>query len=364
MTAESVRTARQTSTRPAAESKLGQATLPAVYGFFLLSLMTERGHDEADILANTSLTRALLQDQNQRISGYQYAALLANALRVSGDPGIAYELGLRSQLTKHGFVGFGLMSCATLRDAMELSQRFLSARVPLFASRIRIEDEQVVVDLRETVPLGPLHAFTFDIVLVELCCLFSRLISGDKPPAAWRSEIWVPYPEPAHYARYRDRLPRFRFNQDSTQIRFPVSLLDATIATANPVTAQMAIAQCEQELASLGQSSGGIREQVSRLLLLHDGHYPDLARVAAQLLLSQRTLKRRLQEQGLSFQQLLDEVREQDSRRLLANPRLSIEQVALATGYADPANFTRAFRKWTGLSPRAFRQQQAESGPN
>lgn len=364
MTAEETRTTRRTTTRPPADGKLGQSVLPAVYGFFLLSLMAERGHDESDMLANTGLTRAQLEDQNQRISGFQYAALLANALRVSGDPGIAYELGLRSQLTKHGFVGFGLMSCATLRDAMELSQRFLSARVPLFASRIRIEGDQVVVELRETVPLGPLYAFTFDIVLVELCCLFSRLISGDKSPSTWRSEIWVPYAEPDHYARYRDRLPRFRFDQAGTQIRFPVSLLDQPIATANPITAQMAIAQCEQELASLGQAEGGIREQVSRQLLLHDGHYPDLARVAVQLLLSERTLKRRLQEQGLSFQQLLDEVREQDSRRLLANPRLSIEQVAVAVGYTDPANFTRAFRKWTGLSPRVFRQQQSPSGLN
>lgn len=340
------------------------AMLPAAYGYFLLSLLSERGHADGDLLAGTGLTRAQLRDQNQRINGLQYATLLANALRVSGDPGIAYELGLRSQLTKHGFVGFGLMSCATLREALALSQRFLQARVPLFTSRIHVEGDQVITDIRETVPLGPLYAFTFDIVLVELCCLFSRLISGDKPPASWRSEIWVPYAEPAHHARYRDRLPRFRFEQESTQIRFPASLLDTPIATANPVTAQMAIAQCEQELASLGRQQAGIGEQVSRQLLLRDGRYPDLAGVAGQLLMSERTLKRRLQEQGLSFQLLLDRAREQDSRRLLANPRLSIEQVALATGYADPANFTRAFRKWTGLSPRAYRQQQAGAGPN
>ncbi len=364
MTAEGPLDKPSASARQTGSDHLSGAQLPAAYGYFLLSLLAEDGHDDADILAGTSLTRSQLQDQSQRISGFQYAALLANALRITGDPGIAYELGLRSQLTKHGFVGFGLMSCATLRDALALSQRYLEARVPLFTSRIRVEADQVVVELRETVPLGMLYACIFDMVLVELCCLFSRLISGDKPPATWRSEIWVPYPEPAHYARYRDRLPRFRFEQECTQIRFPVSLLDTTIATANPVTAQMAIAQCEQELASLGQSEAGIREQVSRLLLLRDGHYPDLASVASQLLLSERTLKRRLQEQSLSFQQLLDQAREQDSRRLLANPRLSIEQIALATGYADPANFTRAFRKWTGLSPRAFRQKLASTGPN
>lgn len=342
-----------------------QQTLPASYGYFLLSLLVEHGHDEQDVLAGTGLVRQQLQDQNQRITGQHYALLLANALRISADPGICYELGLRSQLTKHGFVGFGLMSCATLRDAIELSQRYLQARVPLFSSRFSEEGGQIVVNLRETVPLGPLHEFTFNIVLVELCCLFSRLISGQAEPGSWRSEIWVPFPEPPYYAAWRERLPRFRFNAGATQIRFPASLLDQPIATANPMAAQMAIAECERELASLSVGGGSLAEQVNRVLVCSEGRYPDLATVAGKLCLSERTLKRHLQALGFSFQQLLDGARREDSLRLLANPQLSIEQVALAVGYNDPANFTRAFRKWTGISPREHRQQQlAVAGPN
>lgn len=331
-------------------------TLPATYGLFLLTLLLDRGHSEAEMLAGTGLTRTQLQDQSQRITGLQYALILGNALRVSDDPGICYELGLRSQLTKHGFVGFGLMSCATLRDAIELSQRYLHARVPLFDSALSLDGDQVVVDLRETVALGPLREFTLNVVMVELCCLFSRLISGHKEPTSWRSEIWLPFPEPPYYAAWRDRLPRIRFNEAATQIRFPAHLLDQPIATANPITAQMAIAQCELELASM-QGGSSLRDQVSRQLVCQDGHYPDLATVARQLCLSERTLKRRLQAEGLSFQQLLDGSRETDSKRLLARPQLSVEQVAEAVGYRDPANFTRAFRKWTGTSPREYRQQ-------
>lgn len=336
--------------------------LPAVYGLFLVTLLLDHGHDEADILLGCGLTRAQLQDHSRRISGTQYVTLLANALRLSG-PSVSYELGLRSQLTLHGFVGFGLASCANMGDAIVLGQRYMQARVPLFSSRLHQEGDQVVIDLIETVPLGPLYEFIFNQVLVELCCLFSRLIAVHKEPSSWRAEIWVPYAEPAYHAQWRDRLPPFRFNQACPQIRFPAFLLEQTIATANPTSAQLAIDQCERELARLKQGSS-LRSKVTRQLVCRDGRYPDLGTVASQLCLTERTLKRHLQVENLGFQQLLDEVREADSRRLLAHLGLSIEQIAQAVGFKDPANFTRAFRKWTGIAPREYRQSLQASDEN
>ena len=332
-------------------------TLPAAYGLFFLTLMHDRGHDEASVLAGTGLTRAQLEDPAGRISSTQYLQLLGNLRALSGDPALCYELGLRSQLTKHGFVGFGIMSCATLRDAIALGQRYLQGRVPLFRCSLALDGETCVVDLEETLPLGDLRDFVLSFVAVELCCLFGRLDGNGRPPSAWRSEIRLPFPEPPWQSDWQNRLPPLRFDQPTCQIRFPARELDKPFATANPVAAEMAIAQCELELAALRQPGDGVREQVLRQLVCQDGRYPDLATVARQLCQSDRTLKRRLLAEGLSFQGLLDQVREADSRRLLANPRLPIEQVAAAVGYRDPANFTRAFRKWTGLSPRAWRQQ-------
>ncbi len=339
-------------------SDISSNNLPAIYGHFLVGFMRTRGLSEADVLAGTGLTLTQLTEQDRRISGMQYALMLANALRLSQDPGIAYDIGLESQLTKHGFVGFGLMSCATVHEALALSQRYLSARVPLFRSEIRQEGDQIVVEMHATQSLGDLYQPTFDMVLVELCCLFGRLIHGGNTPSSWFSEIWVPYPEPAHYARYQARLPRFRFNQNSPQIRFPISLLDTPIASANPVAAQIAIAQCEQEIAQMNQETIAISTQVRDVLLRNRGHYPDLAKLAQLLHLSERTLKRRLQAESQSYQRLLDEVRYQQACQLLSNPNLSIDAAAQALGYQDPANFTRAFRKWSGHSPRDWRRQQ------
>ncbi|HEX5277091.1 MAG TPA: helix-turn-helix transcriptional regulator, partial [Fluviicoccus sp.] len=68
----------------------------------------------------------------------------------------------------------------------------------------------------------------------------------------------------------------------------------------------------------------------------------------------------RLQQHGTTFQALLDESRRRDAMRLLANSGLSVEQVAVRLGYSDPANFTRAFRKWSGVTPRQYREQSRQ----
>lgn len=336
------------------------ATIPATYALSLLSLMLERGHREADLLAGSQLTREQLQDQHAQIGAWQYAVLLATALRLDRDHGLAYELGLRSQVTKHGFVGFGLISCATLREAIEFSERYFRARVPAFTNAMTVQDDEVVIELRETVPLGPYRAFVMDLVVVELCSLFAKVMGLDPASAGWASRIHVPHAEPEAYARYRDRLPPFTFNQRAVEIHFPARMLDEPIATADPVSVQLAIERCEQEMSRQAAASG-TRGQVVERLRCEGGRYPELAEVAEQLHVSERTLKRHLQAEGCSFQALLDEVRQRDAERLLANPQLAIKQVADAVGYADPANFARAFGKWTGLSPKAWRDRLTAS---
>jgi len=339
------------------------ATIPATYALSLLSLMLERGHREADLLAGSQLTREQLQDQRAQIGAWQYAVLLATALRLDRDHGLAYELGLRSQVTKHGFVGFGLISCATLREAIEFSERYFRARVPAFTNAMTVQGDEVVIELRETVPLGPYRAFVMDLVVVELCSLFAKVMGLDPASAGWASRIHVPHAEPQAYARYRDRLPPFTFNQRAVEIHFPARMLDEPIATADPVSVQLAIERCEQEMSRQAAASG-TRGQVVERLRCEGGRYPELAEVAEQLHVSERTLKRHLQAEGCSFQSLLDEVRQRDAERLLANPQLAIKQVADAVGYADPANFARAFGKWTGLSPKAWRDRLVASrGP-
>lgn len=339
---------------------LNRATVSAIYPLSMLQIAVERGVPAERILRNAELSLEQLHQPSARITPRQQAIVSYNLLAETGDPGIGLELGLRSNVTKAGLMGFGLMSCATFREVSELGIRYLQTRVPYFSLAQSIDGERVIVEARATMPLGPLHAFAFDHFMAEVYAICRSFANPQGlADAQAMTEIWFDSPEQPHYVQYAARLPRLRFDMPSNQFRYSAALLDAAIPTVNPLTAQMAFEQCEREMAVLGYTRS-LSDRVRALLVCSDGQYPDLVTAAERLHLSTRTLKRRLAAERSNFGALLDEVRRRDSQQLLLDGERSIEEVALRTGYADPSNFRRAFQRWTGLSPTAYRQKQSK----
>ncbi|WP_309645815.1 helix-turn-helix transcriptional regulator [Phenylobacterium sp.] len=103
-----------------------------------------------------------------------------------------------------------------------------------------------------------------------------------------------------------------------------------------------------------GGRPGLVERLVAELETLEDGA-PTFACVAAKLVVSHRTLRRRLKAEGTSYSKLLAMVRLEAARRCLANDNLTIDEIAYQLGYTEPTNFRHAFRRWTGQPPSAYR---------
>jgi AraC-like DNA-binding protein len=146
-----------------------------------------------------------------------------------------------------------------------------------------------------------------------------------------------------------------RYDQPANELDFDAAVLDWPLTTADPAALQLAREQCERALEALG-FDGGIVARVRPLISRSGGGFRSLDEVAARLHVSPRTLKRRLAERATTFSTLLDQARLERAQRLLASPRLSLEEIAERAGYSDVTNFTRAFRRWTGTTPAAYRR--------
>jgi AraC-like DNA-binding protein len=96
---------------------------------------------------------------------------------------------------------------------------------------------------------------------------------------------------------------------------------------------------------------------------LVDGGAPDIREVASRVSTSARTLQRRLRGAGLSYAGLVQQARCEAASRMLLESDQSVSDVARTLGYSDPAHFTRAFHRWTGLTPREFRRRR-DGGPD
>lgn len=328
--------------------------VPIAYPRLLMEILMEQGVPRELLLEGTGIRPADFENPDHRLTPAQFLQLVLNAFYHGKNPALGYELGLRTPVTSHGFLGYGVMSCQTLRDAIELAAKYVRLRTILMTFRLYEDGEEAVVEAFSNHPVGPLRQFVFESLLLSLARA-GTFISGT---GLQDGEIHFDYPEPDYYAACRDRLPPMRFNRSGNQLRFPRQYLDRPLVMADPVAARLAVEQCEREMALLDDSGENIPGRLRALFSAANGDYPSLETAAGKLFMSSRTLKRRLQQHGLGYQEVLDDCRKRDAMRLLEQSGLSVEQIALRLGYSDPANFTRAFRKWCGHTPRQYRTLQ------
>jgi AraC-like DNA-binding protein len=325
------------------------------YAVALLQLLEQQGISREQALTGTGILPAQLEDIS-RLTTHQDAMLLTNAVRLTRDPGIGYQIGLHSTLTWHGLLGYGLMSCATLREALQLWAEFLDLRTATFSMQLSEGHGFAELHVHDLAPRAPMRICAVDRLMIMTTRLCEQLTQQLLP----NMEIWHRDGEPLHYARYRKRIVATRFNTGLCQIRFPAADLDRPLANANISTYRHIRTQCERERARLRRSDDLVI-RVMDLLQRREGGYPSIEEAAGALCMSSRTLKRKLQRLGLNFRGLVDDARKDAVLREVLNPGLRFDEIAVRMGYSDPANLTRAFRRWTGESPSHYRARLLSS---
>jgi AraC-like DNA-binding protein len=328
-------------------------TLPSAYVLLLLDVTKRFGVSEEAILSPFGLTRAALLDTHEHLPLTLVNDVLIHALAVTKEPALPFHIGMQMKISTHGFIGFAAMTADNVRQALELVERFSELR--LLGANIRLiedgDNAKLVVDTDLT--LQPLR----DAVLAALMVGFGQMaqvVTGE-------TLYGVAYIEISEEPRYRDimyRLPaQIHFNQAQNVICFEASYLNLPLLMSDTASMQLAVKQCEQELAAIGHFSPFIREVRS---LVHGSNvgFRSLEAVAEMLNQSERTLKRQLAQEGTTFSDILEDMRRQEAIRLLLNTTESLDRIAEALGYSDVANFNRAFKRWTGTTPGQYRREQ------
>jgi AraC-like DNA-binding protein len=146
-----------------------------------------------------------------------------------------------------------------------------------------------------------------------------------------------------------------RFNAEATRLTLRGSILDCPLRAPNPGLFDY-LGRHAAELQRRVQSAATVSARVRELVAAHvrEGE-PAQASVARRLGMSERTLQRRLNDEGVAFATLVEEVRAELARLYLGDPKLAVFEVAFLLGYSEPSAFNRAFRRWTGMSPSQFR---------
>ena len=152
-----------------------------------------------------------------------------------------------------------------------------------------------------------------------------------------------------------------RFAQPCYRVVLPAAALDAPLIQPDPAMRELTQRLADQQLHALPRDEGWLAQ--ARALIARRLQRPpvEIDGVAAQLALSTRSLQRRLQGEGLSFSELVEQVRRELAEQHLADRTLDLADIALLLGYSEQSAFQRAFKRWTGLTPAQWRARRRGS---
>lgn len=341
----------------ATRRKTPEAHVLAEYVDLACQLLAQRGVAREKALAGTGISAADLADPARRILLPQFERFVRQALALTGDGSIGMQLGLAMNIKTHGFLGYAALSSRTLADAIDLAVRYYRTRTTLIDLHFFVEGDTAVLQFDERVPLGELLPFAIDSLIASFYVIRTQLIAGPVP----EGEVRLTYAEQEHHRLLRPVFGNtLHFGCAFNQARFPASELARALDFADPQLVRMAAAQCEEELKKLRDESGllgDVRRRVKRDL----AEDPSLERMADALHVAPRTLRRRLAELGTSYHEIVEQIRRGLAVEYLVTSARPVEEIAVLLGYSDPSNFGRAFRRWTGMSPTAWREQAAQS---
>ncbi len=331
--------------------------LPAGYVLLILDSMRSLGLPEkerATLLEHIGISEEQLHDPAARVGLEEVNHLLILALTHVDAYRLIETVGANMKLSSHGDTGFAVMTARNVREALEIAQRFISLRVNFVSLRLEVSHDTAHLFVDDTLHLHPLREALL-LILAHGFYTMGRMATGQKLFARVDLNIHQP---PGFESLASAGAGLIRFDQPFNRMSFSSAYLDYPLLMADPVAMRMTLERCEQELAMLGRERSFLG-RVRHLLENSGQDFPDAETLAAQLNLSSRTLKRQLAQHHTSYSELLEETLRRRAVMLLEDHRLSLETISEKLGYSDPGNFTRAFKRWTGMSPRAYRQNRA-----
>jgi AraC-like DNA-binding protein len=277
-------------------------------------------------------------------------ALCESARALTGEPGLGFYWGLSQRVTSHGYPGFAAMTAESYGQCLDLAIRYAPLVTTMVSLRLEVQDDLASLFVDEH--CGPTSAR--DMLLISVL-VGLRQLGADLTAERLKASIEMSIPEPDYFARFARLVPGVRFGQPVNRMVFDASALDLPLSLADPAALRLVSEQCERELEALGRETKLVA-RVRQALVGRDG-FRSLRQVAADLQLSPRTFMRMLAEQGTSFVELVDHERQKKALRLLSTSSLALEDVAAQLGYSTVSNFVRAFHRWTGQTPAAYRRK-------
>ncbi|MZR63637.1 AraC family transcriptional regulator [Alcanivorax sp. DP30] len=322
------------------------SVLPEVLAHYRLS--------REEVLARAGIAESSFARPEQLLPLVDVLRLFLVIMQACGDSGLGFEIGRRVKPRSYQVLGYVILASSNLGEAIDRLVRFESLSGKLGETRIERGDDQI--RLEWLCPLsGEPARYLVEAAITGWVAFMRPLLADQLAPRAVCFRHAAP-PDVARYEAYFQAPVQFDASFDG--VLLAPALLSAPLDTADPGLAGMMEREARELLADFDVNTNlasAVRAEIYRQMV---GGEPSLDSVAEALGFSGRALSKRLTAQSLRFPDMLDSLRKTLAELYMQDESLSLTDIALLLGFAESSSFSRAFRRWRGVSPNQYRHRE------
>jgi len=326
-------------------------TTIGTYGLAIQKALQANGYDAAGIFAAAGIAQTPSNDPLERLTTAQVAALFQECVKLTGNPAVGLTVARFMHPSTLHALGYSLLASSTLRDCCQRLVNYF--RLASEQGEVRIIDEDNTFCITTRALTDGVAFETMDAWHAFLVRLFRLLYNPDFAPVS----VSLARPCPTGYEE--QYLKSFHapvtFDAAYCEICLDPEAVDQPLMGGNREIAHQNDRIIEEYLAALDQADIVTRVKQIIIQTLSSGNCSK-RRVAGEMAMSPSALQQKLAQLDSSFQDLLNQVRQSLALAYMEQARVSITEMSFLLGFSDTSSFTRAFRRWTGKSPRDYRR--------
>ncbi len=293
-----------------------------------------------------------LLDRDARVPLRPSQEVIAVGSERMKDPTLGLKLGQMLCFGMAGAFDYAVRSAATVRDSLVVAGRYSKLIAEPFHITVEARRRQTVIRFDDEVPWSKATA---DFALSA----WYRTHSAEELPKASRPECWFPSAAPADTTEYERTFPgaRLKFGAPFLGIAFDRAYENAPLPVFDPVLHAMLCARADSLVTDLSRMRAltlAVRRSIAQLL--REGKEPTAHQIARSMRMSRRTFSRRLEQEGTTFADEFDNYRRKLALAYVRQSTAPLTEVAFQLGFSHVESFHRAFKRWTGNTPLAYRQ--------
>lgn len=336
---------------------LNRKIMPTSVALVLINAIEQEGVRVDGLRSQFNFGDGRLLDGNELLSPIEVQWFVLRALERCEHLPVSFRFGKQLSVNLMGDLGQVMMSAQTLADALRDLSQYIKAFNYLIGYDIHESPERfTLVPQLGVYACGPEYnaRFATETALTSSLSIL-RFLAGTT---IYPESVSFTYSAPVYVEKYRELFGKnVVFGAPHNTVVYRREDLAKEVVTGNPVVHELFKKRCEEKLKTI-HARQGIEALARNYLKAHD-IIPSFEDLAFALGLTPNSLRRKLMLADTSYQQLVDEIRQERAQRLLRNHRVSVEYIAMQLGFADASNFRRAFKRWTGETPSDYRRQYA-----